>query len=99
MDNYKLPSMVKYCRACPCHGLNSPYSRKIYGLISPYRYRTIFIRAEIHKECNRCAKSFSYDNIFQKALCETPVGLYHRTPVYNMIDKCCTFQAADEIEF
>ena len=98
MNNYKLPSMVKYCRAYPCHGLNSPYSRKIYGLISPYRYKTIFIRAEIHNKFNIYTTAVPIDSIFEKSLYSKSRTLsLYCIPQNNIMDNCSTVPAADEI--
>jgi hypothetical protein len=95
MDDYKLPTIINYCRA----------HRIIYGLSSPYRYRTyiryrtIYAKGKIHRKHGIYTITVLIDNVFEKALrSNRVVSLCRRLPI-NMIDKCCTFQDADEIGF
>lgn len=99
-DNYKLPTIINYCRCI--RTINNPYR-----YASSIRYKTIYTKARktrdiYSKSPNKYSKYKAFVYIINKqnpSRYKRPLGLYCRSPVYNMIDKCCTEQDADEIGF
>lgn len=90
-ENYKLPAISNYCRRI--RTINNPYR-----YASSIKYKTIYTKAR--KKRNIYVKSPSYKyKAFQSSRYKPHLGLYCRSPVYNMIDKCFTDQDADEIGF
>ena len=94
MEDYTIASIIDYCRAThPITRLNSQYRYWTY-----IKYKTIYAKARTKLNIYTITKRY-YDNEFQKALYKVKLGLYCRTPIDNMFDKCTKYQDEDEIGF
>ena len=95
-DNYKLPTIINYCRCI--RTINNPYR-----YASSIKYKTIYTKArkkrDIYSKSPNKHKAFVYVRSNQSSRYKPPLGLYCRSPVYNMIDKCCIAEDADEIRY
>ena len=95
-DNYKLPTIINYCRHI--WTINNPYR-----YASSIKYKTIYTKARkkrsIYAKSPNKYKAFVYSRSIQSSRYKPPLGLYCRSPIDNMIDKCCKAQDADEIGF
>lgn len=96
-DNYKLPVIINYCRHIQT--INNPYRYN-----SSIRYKTIYTKARKNRSIYSKSpiykyKAFVYIINKQPSRHKPPLGLYCRSPIYNIIDKCDRAQDADEIGF
>ena len=99
-DNYKLPTIINYCRHI--WTINNPYR-----YASSIKYKTIYTKSrkerDIYaKSSNKYSKYKAFIYIINKqnpSRYKPPLGLYCRSPIDNMIDKCFRDQDADEIGF
>lgn len=98
-DNYKLPTIINYCRRIQT--INNPYRYN-----SSIRYKTIYAKARKKRSIYAKSpiynyKAFVYSRSIQSSRYKPPLGhiLCCRTPIDNMIDKCCKAQDVDEIGF
>lgn len=96
-DNYKLPTIINYCRRIQT--INNPYRYN-----SSIRYKTIYAKSRKNRDIYSKSpiykyKAFVYVRSKQSSRYKPPLDLYCRSPIDNMIDKCCKAQDVDEIGF
>lgn len=97
-DNYKLPTIINYCRRIQT--INNPYRYN-----SSIRYKTIYTKARKKRSIYSKSPIYKYKSfvyIINKqnpSRYKRPLGLYCRSPVYSIMDKCFVAQDEDEIGF
>ena len=94
-DNYKLPTIINYCRRI--WTINNPYR-----YASSIKYKTIYTKARKNRDIYAKSPDYRYKAFLyirskqQPSRYKPPLGLYCRSPIHNMIDKCCTFTEQDD---